>query len=38
VAAGASRLLLWPQVSSAGEMPLLRQQIESYQQQVIDKI
>jgi probable F420-dependent oxidoreductase len=38
VAAGASRVLLWPQVSTARDMPLLRQQIESYQEQVIGKI
>jgi probable F420-dependent oxidoreductase len=38
VDAGASRVLLWPQVSSAAEMPLLRQQIESYQQDVLAEL
>jgi probable F420-dependent oxidoreductase len=31
VEAGASRILLWPHISTAAELPLLREQIESYQ-------
>ncbi|WP_261567305.1 LLM class F420-dependent oxidoreductase [Frankia gtarii] len=38
VAAGATRVLLWPQVATPDELPLLRHQIESYQDQVIGKL
>jgi probable F420-dependent oxidoreductase len=38
VDAGASRILLSPHIATPEELPLLREQIESYQGQVLDKL
>jgi alkanesulfonate monooxygenase SsuD/methylene tetrahydromethanopterin reductase-like flavin-dependent oxidoreductase (luciferase family) len=38
VAAGASRLLFWPHMSGPDDLPLVREQLERYQEQVLDKL
>lgn len=38
VAAGASRLLFWPTMTSPDDLPLVREQLERYQEQVLDKL
>jgi len=38
VAAGASRLLFWPNMTSPDDLPLVPEQLERYQEQVIGKL
>jgi probable F420-dependent oxidoreductase len=38
VAAGASRLLFWPQMSGPDDLVLVREQLERYQDQILDKL